>query len=69
MYHYEHENTRGLLNYLRRARRALEPFKPHYLGIDVESLINELERFELLVAGRGEQKKFADARVPVIKAV
>ena len=68
MYHYEHENTRGLLSYLRRARRALEPFKPHYLGIDVKSLINELEGFERLIAEGAEQNKFANARPPVIRA-
>lgn len=37
--HVQRDNSHGIAAQLRKAEEALEPFPPHYLGVDVEGLL------------------------------
>jgi uncharacterized protein len=39
--HVQRDNGHGVAAQLRKAEEALEPFAPHYLGVDVERLLTE----------------------------
>ncbi len=42
--HWERGNAAGALKLSRSGRRYLEPFRPRFLGLDLEALLAELER-------------------------
>ncbi|MEX2467096.1 MAG: DUF309 domain-containing protein, partial [Gemmatimonadota bacterium] len=39
--HVQRDNTHGIAAQLRKAEAALEPFVPHYLGLDVAEILTE----------------------------
>jgi uncharacterized protein len=48
--HVQRGNPRGIAAQLRKAERRLAPFRPVYLGVDVESLLAHTERTRAVVA-------------------
>lgn len=48
--HAQRRNPRGVQAQLRKAERALSPYRPHYLGLDVESLLAHAARVRELAA-------------------
>ncbi len=43
--HVQRGNAHGVAAQLDKARRALEAYRPHYLGVDVEELLEEAARW------------------------
>jgi len=53
LHHLDRGNAHGAIKLLRRSRRYLEPFRPRYLGLEIEGFLTSLERFvEWKLAGR-----------------
>ena len=50
--HVERDNPHGIRAQLDKARRALEPFTPHYLGLDVADLVERCSEGRRVVTAR-----------------
>jgi hypothetical protein len=49
--HVQRNNLHGVRAQLRKAEAALEPFAPHYLGVDVAEILEEARRLGEAAAG------------------
>lgn len=70
IYHLENGNTRGAQRLLESCRRHFDPFRPIYLGLDVDGLLAGVTRCfreALRVAERGEEVIVDPALVPKIR--
>ncbi|MFW6201953.1 MAG: DUF309 domain-containing protein [Gemmatimonadota bacterium] len=54
--HVERGNPHGIDAQLRKAERALEPFRPTYHGLDVEALLDHARRCRRIVAERRDEE-------------
>lgn len=56
--HVQRGNARGIRAQARKAEAALDPFRPHYLGLDVAAVLADTralrEAAEQALAGQGE---------------
>lgn len=43
LHHFVNENTRGAVKLFHSSRRYLEPYRPVHLGVDVETLLRQME--------------------------
>ena len=62
-YHLEYENTKGTVNYLKRSYTRLKPFKPNFLGVDVNSFLEDIECFIKSV----DQSQSVDIQIKIPK--
>lgn len=53
--HHERGNRHGVDAQLRKAIEALGPFRPYYLGVDVETLLAHADRVRKRVAAEGDE--------------
>ena len=70
LYHLENGNTRGAQRLLESCRRHLAPYRPVYLGLDVDGLLGDVTRClleALRVAERGENLIVDRAFLPKIR--
>jgi L-amino acid N-acyltransferase YncA len=51
--HVQRENAHGVVAQLSKAETALEPFVPHYLGVDVAALLEEARNLRRQVESEG----------------
>ena len=67
-HHLGRNNWKGTVNKLESGTRYLEPFRPRYLGLDVQRLIDEARgcRSTILELGRERIAEFDRARIPAI---
>ena len=67
-HHLGRNNFKGTVNKLESGTRYLEPFRPRYLGIDVQRLIEEARmcRSAILELGRDRIAEFDRSRIPTI---
>ena len=67
-HHLRRNNWKGAVNKLESGSRYLEPFRPRYLGVDVERLIEEAGgcRSTILELGRERIAEFDRSRIPTI---
>jgi len=67
-HHLGRNNWKGTVNKLESGTRYLEPFRPRYLGLDVQRLIDEARgcRSTILELGRERIAEFDRSRIPAI---
>jgi len=67
-HHLGRNNWKGTVNKLESGTRYLEPFRPRYLGLDVQRLIDEARgcRSTILELGRERIAEFDRSRIPTI---
>jgi predicted metal-dependent hydrolase len=67
-HHLGRNNFKGTVNKLDSGTRYLEPFRPRYLGVDVQRLIEEARscRSTILALGRERIAEFDRSRIPAI---
>jgi hypothetical protein len=58
--HVQRGNPRGIAAQLQKARRELAPYRPTYLGVDVDSLLATADAALRVVADRGGSAAAAD---------
>ena len=68
LHHLGRNNWKGTVNKLESGTRYLEPFRPRYLGLDVQRLIDEARgcRSTILELGRERIGEFDRSRIPTI---
>jgi predicted metal-dependent hydrolase len=66
-YHFEYENIKGTVKYLKRSYTRLKEFLPSFVGIDVSRLLSEIDK-TLKVLEESESKYSID-KVPAIKLI
>ena len=66
--HVQRGNPRGIVGQLEKAERRLAPYRPVYLGLDVDELLSHAARCRAIVAAHqgGERAAWA-ALVPAIR--
>ncbi len=67
-HHLGRNNWKGTVNKLESGTRYLEPFRPRFLGVDVERLIDEARacREAVLPLGRERIAEFDRSHIPAI---
>ncbi len=67
-HHLGRNNWKGTVNKLESGTRYLEPFRPRYLGVDVQRLIDETRgcRSTIVELGRERISEFDRSRIPAI---
>ena len=67
-HHLRRNNWKGTVNKLDSGARYLEPFRPRYLGVDVQRLIDEARgcRSTILELGPDRVGEFDRSRIPAI---
>jgi len=67
-HHLGRNNWKGTVNKLESGTRYLEPFRPRYLGVDIQRLIDEARgcRSTILELGRERIAEFDRSRIPTI---
>jgi len=67
-HHLGRNNWKGTVNKLESGMRYLEPFRPRYLGVDVQRLVDEARgcRSAIVELSRERISEFDRARIPVI---
>jgi hypothetical protein len=67
-HHLGRNNWKGTVNKLESGTRYLEPFRPRYLGVDVQRLIDEARacRLTIVELGRERISEFDRSRIPTI---
>jgi len=67
-HHLGRNNWKGTVNKLDSGTRYLEPFRPRYLGVDVQRLIDEARRCRAAVLELGRERigEFDRSRIPTI---
>ena len=55
LHHFGNGNVHGARKLYQSCRRYLEPFRPRYLGLDVDKLLGELERCCAQINASGEE--------------
>ena len=67
-HHLRRNNWKGTVNKLESGTRYLEPFRPRYLGVDVQRLIDEARRCRAAVMelGREHIAEFDRSHIPTI---
>ena len=67
-HHLRRNNWKGTVNKLESGTRYLEPFRPSYLGVDVQRLIDEARacRSTIVEMGRERISEFDRSRIPTI---
>jgi predicted metal-dependent hydrolase len=67
-HHLGRNNFKGTVNKLESGTRYLEPFRPRYLGMDVERLIDEARGCRSAIADLGRERiaEFDRSRIPAI---
>jgi len=64
-YHLEYENIKGTVNYLKRSYTRLKPFKPNFLGVDVNRFLEDIEFF--IKSVDQSQSVYLQIKIPKIK--
>jgi uncharacterized protein len=67
-HHLRRNNWKGTVNKLDSGTRYLEPFRPRYLGVDVDRLIEEARRCRSTVVELGHERiaEFDRSAIPTI---
>jgi hypothetical protein len=67
-HHLGRNNWKGTVNKLESGTHYLEPFRPRYLGVDVQRLIDEARgcRSTIVELGRERISEFDRSRIPTI---
>jgi len=67
-HHLRRNNWKGTVNKLDSGTRYLEPFRPRYLGVDVQRLIDEARRCRSTILELGSERiqEFDRSRIPTI---
>ncbi|HJX61846.1 MAG TPA: DUF309 domain-containing protein [Dehalococcoidia bacterium] len=67
-HHLRRNNWKGTVNKLESGTRYLEPFRPRYLGVDVQRLVDEARgcRSAIVELGPDRVGEFDRARIPAI---
>lgn len=58
--HVQRDNTHGIAAQLRKAERALGPFAPHYLGVNVEALLTDARALRARAEREGDERGRAE---------
>jgi len=69
-YHLEYENYKGTINYLRRSYKRLKEFEPVFLGVDIKTLLTNLDNFiSYLEKSDTHNDEFLRSKIPRIRLV
>jgi predicted metal-dependent hydrolase len=66
-YHFEYQNIKGTVNYLKRSSGRLIEFQPNFLGVDVGNLLSEIEGY--LKSFEESKPQHINLAIPKIKLI
>lgn len=66
--HLQRRNAHGLRSQLEKARRKLEPFRPFYLGLDVDRILSHAEQCRRSLAPDASSATWQEVQEPWLQA-